>query len=568
MTIQRTEAAERPSTRNTRTLDIRRWSLDKAILVAALIFICITPSFAARIERGIDGWKPTNYNVSLTFNDALTEITAAKTEITIVSLQDSLAQVDLEFGEMPIDSITINNQSAPYQRSAGLINIKLGQRLDRGSSAVVVVSYHGKPKDGLVLTNDKAGKPSAVGDNWPNRAHHWIPSLDHPSAKATVTFSINAPAHDVVVANGKLEAVTDAAGMRRSWTYTESVPIPPYCMIIAVGDFAVVQPATQDVPLSYYVPQTDKIFAAHGFGSAGASLKFFSQAVAPYPYEKLALIIGATRFGGMENSSAIVFPSTLFDARSQQALSSVFKIPEGLRDVVAHEIAHQWFGDSVTESTWADLWLSEGFADYFAGLFIQRYEGELAFQRYMKHESDSYFTYEKNTRTPIHDTNTEDLFKLLNANNYQKGAWVLHMLRGELGDDAFFRGIRIYYEAHKNSTANSNDLRAALEQASGKDLQEFFARWIYGAGHPVYQLSWKWNSKTNKVRLTLDQLQREPAFPNAVVVEIVTANGRRRIVLKPTNKQTTDEVKLDSQPTNIQIDPENLILKKANVIAK
>jgi len=142
------------------------------------------------------------------------------------------------------------------------------------------------------------------------------------------------------------------------------------------------------------------------------------------------------------------------------------------------------------------------------------------------------------------------------------------MLRGELGDDAFFRGIRIYYEAHKNSTANSNDLRAALEQASGKDLQEFFARWIFGAGHPVYQLSWKWNSKTNKVRLTLDQLQREPAFPNAVRVEIVTANGRRRIVLKPTNKQTTDEVKLDSQPTNIQIDPENLILKKANVIAK
>jgi aminopeptidase N len=558
------EAAGRPSTRNVRTLGIRRWILDKAFLVAALTFISITTSFAARTERRIEGWKPTNYNVSLTFNDALTEITAAKAEITIVSLQDSLAQIDLDFGEMPIDSVAINNQSAPYQRSAGLINIKLDRRLARGSSAVVVISYHGKPKDGLVLTNDKAGKPSAVGDNWPNRAHHWIPSFDHPSAKATVTFSINAPAHDVVVANGKLDAVTEAAGMRRTWTYTESVPIPPYCMIIAVGDFAVVQPAGQEVtPLTYYVPQPDKTFAAQGFGSAGASLKFFSQTVAPYPYEKLALIIGATRFGGMENSSAIVFPSTLFDARSQQAVSNVFRIREGLRDVVAHEIAHQWFGDSVTESTWADLWLSEGFADYFAGLFIQRYEGEAAFQRYMKDEADSYFTYEKNNRTPIHDTNTEDLFKLLNANNYQKGAWVLHMLRAELGDSAFFRGIRIYYEAHKNSTAGSDDLRAALEQASGKDLHEFFTRWIYGAGHPIYRLSSDWNSKTNKLRLTLSQLQREPAFPNSVSIEVITASGKQRIVLRPNGKQFREDVKLDGPPTTINLDPDNTILKDA-----
>ena len=564
-----TRTSKRTAPRIACMFEIRRCPLHKTLLIAALTFVSVTSTFPARTERLIEGWKPTNYNISLTFNDALTEITAAKTELTIVSLKDSLEQIDLDFGEMPIDSVTVNNHRAPYQRSAGLIKIRLDQRLARGSKAIVAVSYHGKPKDGLILSNDKTGKPSAVGDNWPNRAHHWIPSLDHPAAKATVSFSINAPAHDVVVANGKLDGVTNVAGMRRAWTYTESVPIPPYCMIIAVGDFAVVQPAAPEITsLSYYVPQPDKSFAAQGFGSAGASLKFFSQTVAPYPYEKLALIVGATRFGGMESSSAIVFPNTVFDARPQQALSDVFKIREGLRNVVAHEIAHQWFGDSVTESTWADLWLSEGFADYFAGLFIQRYEGEAAFQQYMKHEADSYFTYEKNTRTPIHDTNTEDLFKLLNANNYQKGAWVLHMLRAELGDAAFFRGIRVYYESHKNSTASSDDLRAALEQASGKDLQEFFARWIYGAGHPVYQLSWKWNSKTSRLGLTLDQLQRDPAFPNAVPIEVMTASGKRRIVLRPNGKQITDDVKLDSQPTNIQIDPDHTLLKESKLVAK
>jgi aminopeptidase N len=338
-------------------------------------------------------------------------------------------------------------------------------------------------------------------------------------------------------------------------------------MIVAVGEFASLESPTLEVtPLAYYVPTTDKDFAMQGFAPALPSLKFFSQTIAPYPYEKLALIVGATRFGGMENSSAIVFSSTLFDPRPQVQISSVFKIREGLVDVVAHEIAHQWFGDSVTESTWSDLWLSEGFAEYFAGLFIQRYEGEPAFQQYMKEEADRYLSYEKIARTPIHDTETEDLFKLLNANNYQKGAWVLHMLRSELGDEKFFRGVRLYYDAHKNSIADSEDLRAAFEKASGRDLKDFFARWIYGAGHPRYELSWEWKTNTKKVRLVLRQLQTEPAFPNALAVDIITATGKRRVILKPTGKQTIEEVKLSEHPSTVNIDPDNTVLKEAQAM--
>jgi aminopeptidase N len=303
-----------------------------------------------------------------------------------------------------------------------------------------------------------------------------------------------------------------------------------------------------------------------GFAPANPSLKFFSQTVAPYPYEKLALIIGATRFGGMENSSAIVFPSTLLAPRPEAPVSSVFKIREGLVEVIAHEIAHQWFGDSVTESTWSDLWLSEGFATYFAGLFIQRHEGEAAFQRYLKKEADQYFSFEKTTRTPIHDTETEDLFKLLNANNYQKGAWVLHMLRSELGDETFFRGIRRYYESHRGATATTDDLRADFERASGRDLKEFFARWIYGAGHPRYELSWKWNAKAKKVRLVLRQIQSGPSFPNALPIDILTGNDKRRIVIRPTGKLTVEEISFDNAPTSANIDPDNTVLKEATVI--
>ena len=536
-------------------------------LLLAVILCLTTRAVAARHERLIDSWKPVNYNVSLIFSDRLSELTSAKAEITVLALRDMLSQIDLDFGEMAVDSVTVNDQAAPYERSGGHLNIKLAPAMPRGTSFMVAISYHGKPKDGLVLTADKAGKPSAVGDNWPDRVHHWIPCLDHPSAKATVTFSITAPAPDTVVANGRLERVENTSNGARTWTYTESVPIPPYCMIVAVGEFARLDPPTREVtPLAYYVPTTDKDFAMQGFAPANPSLKFFSQAIAPYPYEKLALIIGATRFGGMENSSAIVFSSTLFDPRLQARMSNVFKIRESLVEVVAHEIAHQWFGDSVTESTWSDLWLSEGFADYFAGLFIQRYEGEAAFQQYMKEEADRYFSYEKKTRTPIHDTETEDLFKLLNANNYQKGAWVLHMLRSELGNEKFFSGVRLYYDAHKNSIADSEDLRAAFEKASGRDLKDFFALWIYGAGHPRYELSWQWKTNRKKVRLVLRQLQAEPAFPNALPVDILTATGRRRVILKPTGKQTIEEVKLSEPPTTVNIDPDNTVLKDAQAM--
>ncbi|HEY8188833.1 MAG TPA: M1 family metallopeptidase [Pyrinomonadaceae bacterium] len=541
-------------------------ALTVSALILSILSILTSQAVAARRERLIDSWKPVNYNLSITLDDRLTEITSARVEITILSLKDTLSEIDLDFGEMTVDSVTVNNQTAPYERSPSLLVIKLSKQMRRGTSLIVAVSYHGKPKDGLVLTADKAGRPSAVGDNWPDRVHHWIPCFDHPAAKATITFSITAPARDTVVANGKLDRVENTSNTTRTWTYTESVPIPPYCMIIAVGEFARLEPPTREVtPLAYYVPTTDKDFAMQGFAPANPSLKFFSQTIAPYPYEKLALIVGATRFGGMENSSAIVFASSLFEPRAESRISSVFHIREGLVNVIAHEIAHQWFGDSVTESTWADLWLSEGFADYFAGLFIQRYEGEQAFQRYMKDEADTYLNYEKKTRTPIHDTDTEDLFKLLNPNNYKKGAWVLHMLRSELGDEKFFRAIRIYYEAHKSSVADSEDLRAAFEKASGQDLKDFFARWIYGTGHPRYVLSWQWRPENLKVRLELRQLQTEPAFPNAVPIDILTAGGKRRIVLRPTGRQTVEEVKLNEAPTGINIDPENTLLKEAEV---
>jgi aminopeptidase N len=526
-------------------------------------------ALGARRERLIEGWQPLHYSLDITFDDQLTTITGARAEVTILILKERLATIDLDFGEMTVKSVSVNRSAAIFEHAAGKINLRLPQEFMKGTRVVVTVEYYGKPKDGLILMADKDGRPSAVGDNWPNRVHHWIPTLDHPSAKATIMFRVTAPERNVVVANGRLDNVQTVSAGTRTWTYNESVPIPPYCMIIAAGQFAKIEPSkSASTSLSYYVPQSDRKFAMQGFAPASPSLKFFTQTIAPYPYEKLALIVGSTRFGGMENSGAIVFSSTVFDAKpGAQAISSVFNIRRGLVTLVAHEIAHQWFGDSVTESTWADLWLSEGFATYFAGLFVERHEGQKPFRDYMQQAAETYFRYAEKTRTPIFDTETEDLFKLLNANNYQKGAWVLHMLRSSLGDKAFFEGVRIFYTRHKNSIASTEDLRAALEQASGTDLRTFFQSWIYGKGHPQYELSWQWNKVRRNLRLHLKQLQPEPFFPNSIPIDVLTKNGKRRIVLKPTGKETIQELRLNAAPLTVQLDPDNTILKEVSLKA-
>ena len=532
------------------------------LLFILLYVVCSSlPALALRKERVIDTWKPTHYDVSLTLNASLTEISSARADIQIIALKE-LSLIDLDFGNMTIDSVSLNDAPVPFVHRNQKLEVTLPSRLPANTGTRVTVTYHGKPSDGLILKADRDGRPSAIGDNWPNRVHHWIPGFDHPSAKATVTFKVTAPSKNLVVANGRFQSVETVADGMRTWTYTEGVPIPPYCMVIGVGDFAKVNPSQPTItPLSYYVSRSDSSYALKGFSPADPALRMFSETVGPYPYEKLDLIIGATQFGGMENSSAIVFTPKLF-VNLDGKRSRAFGVPEGIETVIAHEIAHQWFGDSVTGATWADLWLSEGFATYFAGLFIERHDGQQSFKSYMQDAADSVFKYSKKAQTPIYDRDTEELFGLLNANSYQKGAWVLHMLRSRLGDEIFLRGVRNYYQAHKNSTATTEDFRTALEKASGKKLGEFFERWVYEAGHPQYEVKWRWLPKTRSVSVTLTQVQNGKPFSDPVEVAINTSSGQIRGVITPTGRTASITIRSAKTPKSVEVDPDDTLLNE------
>ena len=550
---------------NSITLKSLRVLQSSLFLLAAILFLLCQPLglAAQRRERVIDSWKPIHYDVALAFNDQITEITAARTEITLEVLTANLTKVDLDFGEMPIDEVTLSGAPARFERKPGQLDVVLQRAARRGDKLSLAITYHGRPSDGLIFAKDRDGKPSLSGDNWPNRVHQWIPCLDHPSAKATVSFTVVTPSRDTVVANGKFVTMTRNGNALSVWKFDETKPIPAYCMVIAVSEGAKIDANESAVtPLSYYVPQKDAAYAPRGFAPAAPALAFFSQTVAPYPYEKLALIIGATRFGGMENSSAIVFSSTLFEPRGNDKMSVLFGIPTRIEDVVAHEIAHQWFGDSVTESTWADLWLSEGFATYFAGLFIEKHESEEAFREYMRDAAGRYFAYEKQRNAPIHDTETLDLMRLLNPNNYEKGAWVLHMLRERIGDESFFKGLRDYYSTHREANATTEDLRRAVEKSSGKNLKEFFARWVYGAGHPRYQVRWGLNRSGTFLKVTISQLQNGAAFLDPLPIEVEVNGQKIKRTIYPKSKVAALTIRLSGKPTSTKFDPDETLLKE------
>jgi aminopeptidase N len=542
-------------------------------LILPVILCSAAAIFPQRLERVVDSWKPLHYDVNLSFNEEMTELSSARTNISLEVLSPRLDKIDLDFGDLPIDSVLVSGAAAQFDRTAETLIVNLPQAAKRGDKIVVSVSYHGHPKDGLIFAKDRDGNPSATGDNWPNRVHYWIPSFDHPSAKATVSFTISAPQRYQVVANGKFVTLTGNAATSH-WKFDETKAIPAYCMVVAVNQGVIINPPYQTTTtLLFNVPKKDQAYAPKGFSPAEPAVAFFSQTVAPYPYEKLALIVGATRFGGMENSSAIVFTNNLFDERqtdfsapagSANSISARFGIPTRIESVVAHEIAHQWFGDSVTESTWADLWLSEGFATYFAGLFMQKYDGETAFRDYMRDAARRYFNFEKTANFPIHDTETTKLMGLLNPNNYEKGAWVLHMLRRKLGDEAFFMGLRDYYNSHKEANATTEDLRAALEKSSGKNLKDFFARWIYGSGHPIYQVERGQPATGNSRNLTvtLTQVQNGDAFLDPVTVEITAGGKKQRQTIVPTGKTTAVSFEVSGPVTQVDIDPDENLLKE------
>jgi aminopeptidase N len=458
----------------------------------------------------------------------------------------------LDIVGMKVDSVLVNGKAVVFTQADSTLRLTLPP--GSGDSLNVAVRYAGEPKDGLIFSNDASGRWQAFGDNFPNRARFWLPVIDHPSDKATVSWTVRAPADRKVIANGALEAEkTDGGRSVSRWRTTQ--PLTTYLMVIGVAPFAVVDlgesacgvaEKQRCVRQSVWTTPELRDYSAGAFAKAGAIVDFFSRLVAPFPYEKLAHVQSATRYGGMENASAIFYADNLFKRRN---------MTEGL---IAHETAHQWFGDAVTENEWPHVWLSEGFATYFSALWTEHAYGDSAFRADLTRMRQGAIGPAIAAEKAVVDTTLSDVSKVLNSNVYPKAGFTLHMLRREIGDSAFFRGIRSYYMKYRHGNALTQDLMHEFERASGQSLGWFFDQWFWRAGFAELTIAWKYDAARQRVVLDVDQRARFMPYRVKMAVDLVDAAGavRRAYVTIPAEPRSVVEVPLDAAaaPARVVLD--------------
>ena len=523
-----------------------------------------TAPLAAQRGPGRPGIDIEAYRFELTLRDDTDEI-AGRATIAVRFTADDVTEVPLDLiGQgggglgggglgMEVLAVTLGDGGAdlPFRHEDDVLTVTLSQPAIAGTRASVTVAYRGVPASGLRIGPNKYGERTFFSDNWPNRARHWLPTVDHIGDKATCEFVITAPAHYQVVSNGRLMEETDVDGGMRLTHWRQSIPISPWLYVVGVARFAVQHLGEfKGVPVQTWVYARDRDAGFHDFAVPTMEvLHFYDEYVGPFAYEKLANITSPATGGGMEAATALMYgENSVTGERSVR-----------WRNVVIHEIAHQWFGNSVTESEWDDVWLSEGFATYFTLLFREHAYGRDDFVMGLREAAERVWRwYDGNPDYRIVHDNLDDMTRVTSIATYQKGAWVLHMLRERLGDEAFWRGIRLYYTRHFNGTATTDDFMNAMEEASGDDLQRFFDQWLRQGGNPRLAGTWRYNAAAGAVEIELAQVQAVGRFD--LPLDIGVYMGRD---LLPSGVTTVDVgpganrfvIPVEAEPADVRLDP-------------
>ncbi len=485
-----------------------------------------------------------------------------KTAIEIL-LKDSLTSFELDLqsvtalGGMTISTLSVNGQDASFLHQNNRIHIDFAGKA--GNTIKIVIGYAGIPQDGLVIGKNLFGDKTFFGDNWPDRAHHWLPTVDHPADKATCEFIIEAPIYYQVIANGKLKEETILDNETKLTHWIESVPISTKVMVFGAAPFAIdYVGSVGDIPVSSWVYRQNKNAGFYDYAPAMEILATMQGIIGSYPFEKLANVQSKTSFGGMENAGNIFYyENSVTGNRTIESL-------------LAHEIAHQWFGNSATEKDWYHVWLSEGFATYFTELYMERTYGVDSLKTGMTRMLPKIEDYHnKHPNSPIVDTNIEELRKVLSANTYQKAAWVLHMLRKQVGDEFFFQGIRKYYDKFKLSNAMTSDFQAVMEETSGQSLGWFFDQWLMKPAFPKLVVTWTYNKKLGKVQVDVKSpgLSEEDKLP----LEIGIKDSKENITIytiEVSGASSQAEWNVAEMPAAVIADPNVWLLAKISVNKK
>ncbi|HEX5106355.1 MAG TPA: M1 family aminopeptidase [Pirellulaceae bacterium] len=485
-------------------------------------------------------------------------------------------EIALDAAEMKIESVTLSplpatSEQAPVepkfsQRDQSL-TIVAGHELPAGSEWELSIAYSvAKPRHGAHFVAPDPDEPSQPQMVWtqsePEYARFWLPCFDHPADRLTSEIVATVPSRFVTLSNGTLESKQENTDGTTTWHWRQAKSHVPYLLSIVAGDFEVLEQESLGIPVQSYVPRGRLADAPRSFEKTPAMLKLFSEKIGyKYPWPKYAQIcVDEYSWGGMEHTSATTLNlNTLHDARAHHDVSS--------DNLVAHELAHQWFGDLMTCKDWGEIWLNESFATYFATLWTEHDQGwdEAAWDRH--EEANSYLGEDGRYRRSIVNFRYTSPINVFDRHAYPKGGRVLHMLRHELGDEQFWRAIRRYVEVNQFRTVETADFRIAIEESTGQGLNWFFDQWLYKGGQPEFNVAWDYDSVAKQVRLTVKQTQKvddlTPLFRTSAEIEIASGSSTpvmRRVTLS--KAEETLHFDAPQRPTRVVFDPRDWILKK------
>lgn len=491
-----------------------------------------------------------NYIFEIHLNDSTNRI-EGKAKIKIKFLKPT-QKVQLDFvGKndstdtgMEVFVINFDENQLKFTHQNNQLEINFDKNVNAGEIVDIEVEYAGIPADGLIISKNKFGDRTFFGDNWPDRAKYWLPTVDHPSDKATLEFRVTAPEKYKVVSNGFLLEESNLENHKKLTRWKESVPISTKIMVIGVARFAVLNNGNfNEIPVSSWVFPQNRENGFLDYSVGDKPLKYFTEMIGPYTYEKLAHVQSNTRYGGMENASCIFYAENSVTGKNKA------------ESLIAHETAHQWFGNSVTEQNWHHVWLSEGFATYLTHLYNRHFSGEEFFRQGLIKDRELVIRFAKRRLTPIIDTTVVNYNYLLNTNSYQKASWFLHMLHQKLGDEVLYTTLKEYYRIYKDSTALTSDFQKVAETVSGQKLDSFFYQWLYQPGFPKLKINWSQNANRN-LNLVVNQLQQNYLFTFPIDIEFLLKDGNKVVkTININDLKTVTSIQFNEEIKEIHLDP-------------